>query len=234
MKRKIWLAVAILFCTSFLPGCNKKEENLASDTLMAEAGQEEALRNLTSSAMVPSDREASDMATTDITTPDMTTSDMTASDMIIADMTTSDTIISDTEVSDMTASDISETNVTDEVHQHQWTVVWLGDSPSCTVGGYQYLVCEECGYVDETSGQEADALGHLPETIELQHGNCVEDTILLSVCSRCGETLGYERYPEPEEHLWVDKVTEVWDEEAFAFVEVTVRCCQRCNVREAE
>ena len=112
---------------------------------------------------------------------------------------------------------------------HQMTTQWYGEAPDCTHGGYQAVLCSVCGWVDETACKSVPPLEHMPVAQEMQHGNCREDTIIVYTCSYCKEQTGYERYPEREEHSWVTKETQVWDEEIFDFVTVSVECCERCN-----
>lgn len=113
---------------------------------------------------------------------------------------------------------------------HSMTTQWFGDAPTCTHGGYQAVLCDVCGWVDETACHSVAPLEHTPTGKEIQHGNCREDTIIVYTCSECGEQTGYERYPETEEHAWVIKETQVWDEEVYDFVTILVECCERCNL----
>ena len=117
------------------------------------------------------------------------------------------------------------------IHSHRLVTQWYGEAPDCSHGGYQIVICEECGWVDEEAGGKVPPLEHISQGEEIQHGNCTEDTVIVYICSFCGEQTGYERHTEPGEHKWVVKEAEVWDEAALSFQKVTVECCERCNAR---
>lgn len=117
---------------------------------------------------------------------------------------------------------------------HEMTAEWYGEAPNCTHGGYRIVRCRLCGWVDEAAGGSVDALEHTPAGQEICHGNCREDTIIIYTCTACGQQVGYERHPEPSEHSWVVKEQQIWDEETFAFITVSVQVCERCNIQYQE
>ena len=114
---------------------------------------------------------------------------------------------------------------------HSMTVQWFGEPPTCTRGGYQTSVCSKCGWVDANACGDVPPLGHENIGTETQHGNCVDDTIIVYTCSRCGEQTGFERHNEPDEHKWVWKEDLIWNDEIGELVTVKVECCERCNAR---
>lgn len=114
---------------------------------------------------------------------------------------------------------------------HDLITEWYGEEPTCQHGGYRMVYCQTCGWVDETACASVEPLEHIPQMEELQHGNCREDTIIVYVCSECGEQTGYERHQESDEHNWVWKDTLVWDEASLAYIVTSVECCERCNLR---
>lgn len=116
-----------------------------------------------------------------------------------------------------------------EGHVHTMEVLWYGGPPSCTQGGYRIEMCSECGWVDEERTGSVPPLEHELSAKEIQHGNCVEDTILVYICNNCKEQIKYERYPEPEAHEWVLQTITVWDETEYCFREEQIYCCKRCN-----
>ena len=116
-----------------------------------------------------------------------------------------------------------------EEHIHDLQIQWFGEEPDCMHGGYKIVLCASCGWVDKTACGEVPALEHALKAIEIQRGNCREDTIISYICTVCGNQIKYERYTEPDEHDWVRKETELWDEEQFEFVTQSVECCERCN-----
>lgn len=135
----------------------------------------------------------------------------------------------------------NEENVSDtvsakecEVSGHDMEIRWYGEPPDCVNGGYRALICKRCGWVDEKAGESTPPLGHTPVEKELYHGNCREDTVIVYICSVCGEKTGYDRHPEEEEHEWIRKETTVWDEETMSFQKKEIQCCKRCNIRPGE
>ncbi|MBQ8232541.1 MAG: hypothetical protein IJZ34_11530 [Lachnospiraceae bacterium] len=118
-----------------------------------------------------------------------------------------------------------------ESHVHDLITQWYGAPPDCSHGGYQMVWCSQCGWVDEAACKSVPPLEHTPIGEEIQHGNCKEDTIVVYTCSQCGEQTGFERYTEPDEHNWVTKEMEVWDEENLAFIIQPFECCEWCNAR---
>ena len=117
---------------------------------------------------------------------------------------------------------------------HDMVVEWYGEPPDCVNEGYCVALCDRCGWIDEAACSSVPALEHVPVASELQHGNCREDTIIVYICSVCGEQTGYERYPELDEHEWVLKDTLVWDEASFSYKITQIECCDRCNLRPWE
>ena len=124
-----------------------------------------------------------------------------------------------------------EDKETAESHVHDLITQWYGAPPDCSHGGYQMVWCSQCGWVDEAACKSVPPLEHTPIGEEIQHGNCKEDTIVVYTCSQCGEQTGFERYTEPDEHNWVTKEMEVWDEENLAFIIQPFECCEWCNAR---
>ena len=124
-----------------------------------------------------------------------------------------------------------EDKETAESHVHDLITQWYGAPPDCSHGGYQMVWCSQCGWVDEAACKSVPPLEHTPIGEEIQHGNCKEDTIVVYTCSRCGEQTGFERYTEPDEHNWVMKEMEVWDEENLTFEIQSFECCEWCNAR---
>ena len=131
------------------------------------------------------------------------------------------------------ASEAPEVEVQEssEIHDHQLITQWYGAPPDCSHGGYQMVWCSQCGWVDEEACKSVPPLEHTPVGEEIHHGNCKEDTIVVYTCSQCGEQTGFERHTEPNEHNWVIKKMEIWDEETFTFKVEEVECCEWCNAR---
>ena len=131
------------------------------------------------------------------------------------------------------ASEAPEVEVQEssEIHDHQLITQWYGAPPDCSHGGYQMVWCSQCGWVDEEACKSVLPLEHTPVGEEIHHGNCKEDTIVVYTCSQCGEQTGFERHTEPNEHNWVIKKMEIWDEETFTFKVEEVECCEWCNAR---
>ena len=125
--------------------------------------------------------------------------------------------------------DVSDTNEEGTDHVHKLQIQWYGEEPDCMQGSYRIVSCVECGWIDEEACGSVPALEHIPVAEEIKHGNCREETIVAYICTRCREEVGYERYIESEEHSWVKKQAEIWDEEKFAFVSSVIECCERCN-----
>lgn len=124
-----------------------------------------------------------------------------------------------------------EEQETAESHVHDLITQWYGAPPDCSQGGYQMVWCSRCGWVDEEACKSVPPLEHTPIGEEIQHGNCKEDTIVVYTCSQCGEQTGFERHTEPDEHNWVTKEMEVWDEENLTFRIQAFECCEWCNAR---
>lgn len=114
-------------------------------------------------------------------------------------------------------------------HEHKMETFWYGEPPNCVQGGYRIEMCSECGWIDELRSGTVSPLEHELAGEEIQHGNCVEDTIVVYICKTCGEQIRYERYPEPDEHKMTWQILTVWDEEGCCFKEEQVDYCERCN-----
>ena len=114
---------------------------------------------------------------------------------------------------------------------HSMTTQWFGEPPTCTRGGHQTVLCSKCGWVDADACGTVPPLEHENVGTELQHGNCMDYTVIEYTCSRCGEQTGFDRHNEPDEHQWVWKEDSIWDDAAGGFVTIRVECCERCNAR---
>lgn len=135
---------------------------------------------------------------------------------------------------DRIAGNIYQNEETPEItalaeHEHKMEVLWYGEPPSCTQGGYRIEMCSECDWVDDMGSGSVPPLEHELTAEELHHGNCVEDTIIVYICKNCNEQIKYERHPEQEEHKWIYKTITVWDEESRSFREERICCCERCD-----
>lgn len=112
---------------------------------------------------------------------------------------------------------------------HKLITKWFREEPSCFQGGYRIVICSECGWVDEAACGSVEPLPHELVATELQHGNCIEETIIVYICKNCNEQIDYERHVEPDEHKWIWRKKAEWDANTYTFVEKNVLCCERCN-----
>lgn len=113
---------------------------------------------------------------------------------------------------------------------HNFQKVYWPNEPTCQVDGDYNLICSNCG---EVGGNGTDpALPHTPETKELCHGDCVNDTVTETTCSVCGAYLGRDAHNEPDDHDWVEGTYEEYDPETHSIVTKTSIYCNRCHAQQ--
>ena len=93
--------------------------------------------------------------------------------------------------------EMARETVTGETLGHDFGDWQTTTAPTCTEPGEARRDCSRC---DAFETKEVSALGH-DEKIYAQDATCAEGGYVITICTRCGETLSSEILP-PTEHSW--------------------------------
>lgn len=106
---------------------------------------------------------------------------------------------------------------------------WYGEPPTCVKGGRKNIICSLCN--DYLYDELVAPLDHDWEYTMFKAATCTSGAWYEPTCKRCGDvgkqtTLGDV---DPNNHDWVTRTGEVWNEETFTWDEVTTTKCRLCH-----
>lgn len=106
---------------------------------------------------------------------------------------------------------------------HNYVTV-VDSEPGCDYPGWSYNLCTQCNRTG--GGWATSALGHDIESYEKHGGDCVTGAQIGNRCRRCGIELS-DTFGEinPNNHNWVTKDIEQFNETTFKWETVTVTYC---------
>ena len=112
---------------------------------------------------------------------------------------------------------------------HYYVEQWLYPS-TCTTSGWHWYRCSKCGENDPNrGGSEAEPLPHTVAERVVYEGDCRTNKTIEQYCTVCGTVTGTREEPGAEVHDWRTYTYEVWDDDAFDWVEITDTTCARCG-----
>ncbi len=128
----------------------------------------------------------------------------------------------------VTDNNVTENNETrPQACEHDFQKVYWPNEPTCTKDGAYTMRCKNCGAEDGTGTHMVPALEHDFISKELQHGNCLDCTMVEYTCTTCGFSY-VDTFLEENEHEWTEGVAEVWNEETHSIDQVVYEYCARC------
>lgn len=112
------------------------------------------------------------------------------------------------------------------VTRYEW---YGGQQPTCTVGARKNIICAECN--EYLYDELVAPLDHDWEYTMFKAATCTSGAWYEPTCKRCGE-VGKQTVlgdVDPNNHDWVTRTGEVWNEETFTWDEITTTKCRLCH-----